>query len=68
MSTYFKDESDNPTSSSDDKNSIFYKISVYYQALMDKIQYYKKERWIAVAVLGFFYLLRIAWTKGRNII
>ncbi len=62
MSTYFKDE----LNDSSDKASegLFGKISLYNQAVSDKLQYFKKERWIAVGVLAVLYLIRIFVTKG----
>lgn len=62
MSTYFKDEQTNGF----DKESegFFGKIGLYHQAFSDKLQYFKKQRWIAVGVLTVFYMIRIFVTKG----
>ncbi len=65
MSTYFKDESDHSGTSRTNGGSLR-QINVYYQAICDKLQYYKHERWISVAVLGVFYLFRLFWTRGKN--
>ena len=63
MSTYFKDElNDNEKGS----GGIIGKLSLYYQAFSDKLQFFKTSRWIAVAVLGVFYAIRLFMTKGKK--
>jgi hypothetical protein len=64
MSTYFKDENDN--SSFGNSKGIFNTISIYWNAINDKIQFYKKERWTVIGVLGFIYLLRLIMTGGEH--
>jgi hypothetical protein len=59
MSTYFKEiETD------DNSGNIFYKIWRYYQSFNDKIQFFRKERWISIGVLSLIFLLRIFLTEG----
>ncbi len=64
MSTYFK-ESD--TNSSQDAQGIFKKLGNYYQAFNDRIQLYKTERWLIVAGLFLFFLIRLIKTGGNLI-
>jgi len=62
MSTYFKDElTDNENS----RGGILGRLSLYYQAFSDKIQFFKTSRWILVAVLVLVYLIRLFMTKGK---
>lgn len=66
MSNYFKENdinSFNYGSDSSGKN-IFHKFQLYYNAINDKLQYYKSERWISIAVLVLLYLIRILYTQG----
>jgi len=62
MSTYFKDEASETDSTS---QGLFGKLSLYYQAISDKLQFYKRERWVVVGVVGVFYIIRIFITKGK---
>jgi hypothetical protein len=59
MSTYFKED---PNESGTD--NLIDKISNYYQAVNDKVQFFKKERWIVVAVLAIFYFIRLIISGG----
>ena len=63
MSTYFKDDS---TDNEHGSGGFLGKLSLYYQAFSDKLQYFKKPRWIAVAALTMLYAIRIFMTKGKN--
>lgn len=65
MSTYFKDEHSNDKLNDD---NIFNKISTYSQAINDKIQFYKNQRWGVVGFLAFIYLIRLVMTGGKNLI
>jgi len=62
MSTYFKDEQTNGLDN--ESEGFFGKMGLYYQAFSDKLQYFKKQRWIAVGILTVFYLIRLFVTKG----
>lgn len=62
MSTYFKNDLDERSSSSEGG---FQKIMLYFQAINDKVQFFKRERWIAVGVLAFFYFIRLIMTGGK---
>lgn len=59
MSTYFKEDPNEGIS-----NNLLDKAHNYYQAINDKVQFFKKERWIVVAVLAIFYFLRLIITGG----
>ena len=61
MSTYFKEDQLNENES----ENIFSKTYNYVQALNDKVQYFKRERWAVVAILVVFYLLRLVCTGGK---
>jgi hypothetical protein len=63
MSKYFKDE--NSEESMKD-SGIFYQISLYVQSINDKLQFYKSQRWIAVAFIAFLYLIRLIMTGGKR--
>ncbi len=62
MSTYFKEDLLNE---SRENENIVNKAYNYMQALNDKVQFFKKERWIVVAVLVIFFLIRIFLTGGK---
>jgi hypothetical protein len=59
MSTYFKED---PNEGGSD--NFMDKAYNYYQAINDKVQFYKKERWIVVAVLAIIYFIRLIMTGG----
>ncbi len=63
MSTYFKDDQADVDSSN---SGVFGKMSLYYQAITDKLQFYKTGRWIAVGVVMIFYIIRLFITKGKH--
>lgn len=62
MSKYFKEDEQ---SSHGQTNSLS-KITTYYNVISDKLQYYKKERWIAIALLSLVYMFRMWKTGGYH--
>ena len=63
MSTYFKDDQDN-NSNTEKQNGIFTRLANFIQALSDKLQFYKKERWVVIGFLVFIYIIRLYLTGG----
>ncbi len=63
MSSYFKNDSANDN---EDSNNILNKSFIYLNVLNDRVQFYKKERWIVVAILVLIYLIRIIMTGGKK--
>ena len=61
MSTYFKEDF---SAEHRENENLFTKASNYIQALNDKLQFFKKERWIAVGFIIFFYIIRLIMTGG----
>jgi hypothetical protein len=63
MSMYFKDDELSARAGGGD-NSFLTKVNLYYNAISDKVQFYKHERWIGIGILGLFFVLRIFMTGG----
>ena len=62
MSSYFKNDSANDN---EDSNNILNKSLIYLNVLNDRVQFYKKERWVVVAILVLIYLIRVIMTGGK---
>jgi hypothetical protein len=62
MSNYFKDDLLNENQK--ENENIITKAYNYVQTINDKVQFFKKERWIVVGLLVFFYLIRLFITGG----
>ena len=63
MSTYFKNDKANDN---EDSNNILNKSLIYFNVLNDRVQFFKKERWIVVGILVLIYLIRIILTGGKK--
>ena len=67
MSKYFQEgELNNQGEYSSNPDNIFTKISVYYEALSDKLKNYFYERWAVIAILLLFFIVRLIITRGNN--
>jgi|LauGreDrversion4_2_1035121.scaffolds.fasta_scaffold1762818_1 hypothetical protein len=62
MSNYFKDDLLNENQKGNE--NIITRVYNYLQAFNDKVQFFKKERWIVVGLLVVFYLIRLIITGG----
>jgi hypothetical protein len=61
MSTYFKEDPNEGNS-----ENLVDKAYNYCQAINDKVQFYKKERWVVVGLITVFYFIRILITGGKK--
>lgn len=66
MSTYFTNETSSESEKGNWLTENYQKVSVRIQFINDKLLYYRKERWIAVAVLTLIYFLRLVYTGGYH--
>lgn len=65
MSTYFKQEElNNQQNSNSAPDNLFMKVSKYYSAINDKLQFFKTQRWMFIGVMALFYFIRIIMTNG----
>jgi hypothetical protein len=62
MSTYFKNDHLNEN----EESAVINKFFIYLNVINDKVQFYKQERWIVVAILVLFYFIRLLVTGGYH--
>jgi len=63
MSTYFKNDLNEETSS---KSGTFRIFINYINAFNDKLQFFKFERWVIIGILGIIFIIRLIQTAGKQ--